>query len=771
MIDGSDQGDQFWQHLYVLRRRWWLILGCGLLAFAFRPRHVEVPEYSAEGVVQRKDERAAAFGGVNLAPPNLISELEILRSGGVLDGATDSLGLRVVAGGVAPPRRTLFAAVRSTRDALPGTYTLRRIDSTVTLTGPSGQVVGKSGSDLWIHAHGIDLQLASAAVPVNPTAIQIIPQEDALNVLKRGLNLVQVPGTNLIRISYRGSQPEQAALIVNGVMRAYQEFSSRTARDDARRRRETIATQLAAIADSLAIARQQVVDYQTRSGTLDPKDQGGVIATTLVASQTELRTLRYQEGILQSLLAGLRVPGSNDDAVRRVIILGKDIVPTVGDLYGKLQGYITERSQITAGRAGLTRGAVRVEALDSLIAGVKVDIRGVTEQSLTALRNRLRVAESRTTELEIELAKYPGRASIFSRLAQRADAVQATYNMMAGKYYEAQISEQVDPAKVEIIQAATTPRSPIPGQTKRSSVVYLVLGSIAGIGLAFLLEVIDRKIRTPADVARATNVQLLTCIPYFPALKPGKADSLVMINNKNQVGAEAFRLLRTATLFARARRSRVVAVTSSIPGEGKSLIAANFAIAMASQGTSVLLIDCDLRRSTVHELFHIPKSPGLTDALVNGTSATVYPAHLQVQTLQILPAGSTTTSPAELLGSKEFATLINSLLERFELIVIDTPPVLAVSDASSVMRLIDGVLVVARSGLTDRFALGHTMARLRQVDAPVLGVVLNGVQQKGGLYSGYGDYGYYGGAYAKYYVPEVESGKGKVAAFIGRVLG
>jgi capsular exopolysaccharide synthesis family protein len=260
----------------------------------------------------------------------------------------------------------------------------------------------------------------------------------------------------------------------------------------------------------------------------------------------------------------------------------------------------------------------------------------------------------------------------------------------------------------------------------------------------------NRKVRTPADVERASRLQLLAGIPFLSGLNDVRGSSLVMTKADGTIGAEAFRMLRTAVQYANADRPRVIAVTSSGPGEGKSLISANFAIAMAKQGMNVLLVDADLRRPTIHKLFDIPHVPGLSDLLGGAAVTPLKPEQLDVQSLRVLPCGTHSTNPAELLSSAEFGRLVEKLRGTFDLVVIDTPPLLAVADATALLPFVDGTLLVARSERTDRFALGHAVALLRRAKSPVLGVVLNGIRKDAAMYSASGT-GYYGYTYTDYY--------------------
>jgi capsular exopolysaccharide synthesis family protein len=201
---------------------------------------------------------------------------------------------------------------------------------------------------------------------------------------------------------------------------------------------------------------------------------------------------------------------------------------------------------------------------------------------------------------------------------------------------------------------------------------------------------------------------------------------LVTMADARSLGAESFRTLRTNLLFSSAVQSmREVIVTSSAPSEGKSTTAANLAVAFAQQGQRVLLVDCDLRRPQVHLVFGFPQIPGLTTALMGGASPAELVHGTAVENLAVLTAGPTPPNPAELLGGARMRDLLDRLSESYELIILDTPPVLVASDAAILSRHAGGTLLVVRAGKTQAAALREALQQLAHVGTRVIGTVLN----------------------------------------------
>jgi capsular exopolysaccharide synthesis family protein len=246
-----------------------------------------------------------------------------------------------------------------------------------------------------------------------------------------------------------------------------------------------------------------------------------------------------------------------------------------------------------------------------------------------------------------------------------------------------------------------------------------------------------------------------------PEAPDGGGAGLAVLNGRSS-GAEAFRTLRTNLIFSQAAgRLRTLVVTSAAPGEGKSTIASNLAAAFAQQGMRVLLVDCDLRRARQHETFGAPREPGLTQLVLRYARLAEVALPTEVENLFLLPAGTLPPNPAELLGSLRMQEVLAELGQAFDLVLVDTPPVLAASDGAILAAGVDGVVLVVRAGRTVRGAAQQALRQLDAVGARVLGGVLNDPEER---LAAYGGYGQYGGYYASYAAVGEPSSNGRPAA-------
>jgi capsular exopolysaccharide synthesis family protein len=312
--------------------------------------------------------------------------------------------------------------------------------------------------------------------------------------------------------------------------------------------------------------------------------------------------------------------------------------------------------------------------------------------------------------------------------------------------------------QLTVIESAGLPRRPI-GPNKVATVALAsLIGLVLAIGAAYLLEYLDDTIKTPDDVQELTGLPTLAGIAR---IKGEAQNRLPAMSQPRSPVAEAFRVLRTAIQFSSVDRpSRTLLITSPSPSEGKSTIAANLAVVIAQAGHNVLLVDADLRRPTQQSIFSLSDRHGLTDLLLelNGNSqngegsAALLNSRLQptaVEGLRLLSCGARPPNPSELLGSTKMRRLLAALASQFDVVIVDSPPILAVTDAVVLSAVVDGVVLVIDADETRRGPLQQAVSRLREANAHITGVVLNRLSLKSEGYRYY-----YSAESARYYTGE-----------------
>jgi capsular exopolysaccharide synthesis family protein len=293
----------------------------------------------------------------------------------------------------------------------------------------------------------------------------------------------------------------------------------------------------------------------------------------------------------------------------------------------------------------------------------------------------------------------------------------------------------------QVVQSASVPSAPSSPKVFRNTLLGAVLGLFLGLGVAYLLDRLDRRLREPEDIETALGLPMLGMIPRGAAASTSGAG--------DGMGLEPFRMLRAHLRYFNVDRElRTLLVTSALPSEGKTTVSSNLAAAAASTGTKTLLVETDLRRPVLTQTLGLTPSIGLAGALVGAGSleeAIRSAGHgddhrngnLGGVPLDVLPAGAIPPNPAELLESHAMEVLLAQAKEHYELVILDTAPLSVVADAIPLMTRVDGVIIVARVGLSTRDAAERLRARLENLEAPVLGVVANDVRSRLGEY-GYG---------------------------------
>jgi len=307
---------------------------------------------------------------------------------------------------------------------------------------------------------------------------------------------------------------------------------------------------------------------------------------------------------------------------------------------------------------------------------------------------------------------------------------------------------------VRIMDYAKTPQSPIKPRKKLNAMLGLLVGLMLGGGLAFLLEYLDTSVRTIEDIKKYFSWPVLGIIPRFDQVSPGKTSrsgtEVIVSKHPKSVPAEAYRTLRTnLQLSDLGHPPRSLVVTSAGPLEGKSTTALNLAVALAQKESKVLLVDSDLRKSTIHKTLHLDNSTGLTDLILDhGSLQAAVKQFDSVNNLWVLTSGSTPSNPSELLGSSRMKSLVEEAKEEYDYVVFDTPPLMSVSDTAVLASQTDGILVVISPGkLRGEVAL-RTKELVDRIETPVLGAVLNGVELNSS------DYYYYYRYYHYYDAPD-----------------
>jgi non-specific protein-tyrosine kinase len=360
-------------------------------------------------------------------------------------------------------------------------------------------------------------------------------------------------------------------------------------------------------------------------------------------------------------------------------------------------------------------------------------------EQLAKLEAGIQETEDEITRMQDDLA------SMFSarEIASTQDAILALQNKLSSlrMNYSSLLANSLQNAtnRLTILEPAGLPTEPIKQNLILNLLMALVVGAVLGAGGGYLLEFLDDSIQNSSELRQRLGIPLLASIPALP-----HSNKLVMINGgASPAGSEAYRGLRTNLQHIALTQSiGALVMTGPTPHEGKSITAANACISLALAGRRVILIDADLHRPKQHQLFQLSNAVGLTSVLLDSNLdlMTVLKS-TNVPNLRILTSGPLPSNPSELLGSERMQHLLDKLKTEADIVILDTPPVSAVVDATVLATQVEGVLIVLRANRTSWTVAKRTLEILRQVRAPIIGAVLNGVSFKQSTYS-YVEYGY-----------------------------
>jgi capsular exopolysaccharide synthesis family protein len=415
------------------------------------------------------------------------------------------------------------------------------------------------------------------------------------------------------------------------------------------------------------------------------------------------------------------------------------------------------------GSVATTKAALLAE-IRNIQGSVARDLAVVRRQE-AGLNGLLQNAKNNAFDLNLLAIEY-------NRLNRTKENSEKLYSVVLERTKEGDLARMLQVNNIRVAEAPTLPRGPIRPRTPMNVAVGFLAGLILGIGAAFGREMLDRSVKTQADLEGLLGLTFLGLIPaispdgakksknygYGRRKKLKKADQDTTELNADLIvhqaplsgPAEAARSIRTNLRFmAPDKPFRVLLVTSASPSEGKTTVACNLAITMAQAGQKTLLLDADLRKPRVHRIFGKSSDVGLTVALLDRAVLTDELLATDVPDLSVLPAGPIPPNPAELLQSEKFAELLDELKERYDRIVIDSPPVGPVTDAAVLTTQVDGTVLVVRAFRTPREVVADAKRSLQTVGGRVVGAVLNAVNLERSEYKGYYQYAYYrkGGYY------------------------
>jgi len=560
---------------------------------------------------------------------------------------------------------------------------------------------------------------------------QSFPGSDPVAVLLGTVAVEPVPETYVVEVRVTNNDPKDAALWANTLADVYMDYSIEGQVEAARRAYKWVNERLAETQTGMQQAQDKLLRASQGQDLYVPEGSVSAITTSItkltedhIQAQARRIELEAQLGEFQEA----RRRGRGTDAIPQV---GGDAV--VADMNGRIQALTLELAKM---RDKYKEGHPEVQKVQAQLSQLRQDRDARVAQIEEGLRAEYRQLQRKEAELKATIEEHKGRAADQSlkmteleSLKKQADSAAGLYTVLLQKLNETNIAASIQNNNVRLLDRAVVPNAPVWPRKRQIALVGLMGGALLGAGFVLLRDALDNTLKDADDVERHLHLELLASIPRYT-----KDDATL--------ATEAYQNLRTALLFSRrGEQGQVVLVTGTAPGEGKTTTLLNVAKLLAVSGESVVVVDCDLRRANLHLRLNVPREPGLTDFFVKNAEIASLVRTTRIQNLSAIAAGPLPPNPPAILARPELAELLAQLKQQYRWVLVDSPPVAAVTDALLLAQRADATLLVVQQNKVDRTMVKRSLLALRKVTPNVIGAVLNAVDVKTQGYYGYAEYG------------------------------
>jgi succinoglycan biosynthesis transport protein ExoP len=705
----------------------------------------------------------------------LQTEMAVLESRSLAGDVARATGLQVSLAEPARTRRSdLLQVVQVDTAALEGTYTLTRVGSgafhvSAVIVEPKDATRPFARSrtttrELGEARVGAPLALDGTTVVLEPAAEQherivlhVATYDDAVRALQEELVVTRPDReANVVLVRYRNTDAELAQQVLGTHASTFIQSRQDVQSADVRGTVTFLEEQLDTLGQQLGAAEERLRDFSAANRIVSPEDEAAEQVTRLIEMKAQRDVLDAERSSLAELMDEIRSEAATggtspagtaaESPYRRLLAFPSLFRSTVtGELLSMLADVENERTRklmlVTATDRDATLLQDRIRALEG-------QLQSIAETYLTSLNSQVASFDQALSGFQGELARIPDAQMTYFRLRRESEVLGELYTMLQTKRKEAEIAAAVEDLSVRVVDPAPLPRVPVRPRPALSLFMATLVGCLLGLGGAVAAEHRDRSVRNRKDVGRVTGGAVLGLIPELraPARTGSRRIPVGWLTNGRHVrptlvsrisagdpAVEAYRSLRTNLLFSRIEQPpRVIVFTSPMPGDGKSTTALNLALVLAQQGHRILLVDADMRRGVLNEVVRTAREPGLSEVLFGkvplGSAITPVEPREGVQ-LDFLPSGIWPPNPAELIASPRMRELLSTAREGYEMVILDAPPLNLVTDAAVLGTHCDGVVMVARAGVTEEAPLEYAVEQLASVRAPLLGTVLNGVEE------------------------------------------
>ncbi|MAI85865.1 MAG: hypothetical protein CMF99_01570 [Candidatus Marinimicrobia bacterium] len=607
-------------------------------------------------------------------------------------------------------------------------------------------------------------------------------------VLQRNLSVGRKGGTNMIWINYESENADEARRIVNTIVRRFEQKDKEWTNKYAINSISFLDSLVNIQEKKIENAENKKMEFMLEHDLFSMEANSDVIISQINDYEMKLYDIETEISIQQKQMDVLKSKFSKQE-----LNLTSSLMDNINIQLSSLRnevGRIESQIALNSGIYGDTHGSVI--ALNEKHSLIKEEInkkasllieKGITtndpllmrndqisqilalENSMMALKLNKDQNEKMLDLFKNKLNSIPETNIIMERMNREDEILNEHYLQLVNTLETTKMNNVIEKGDVQIVDLAKKPSRPFTPNHQKDIIIFCFFGLGIAIVIVFLIEFIDNTIKTIDEIEKYDK-SVIGVIPAIGKIssrgiisrylesksftvlggEKGIKRKIITRDNPKSPISESYRGLRTNILLTNTKDIKSILVSSAGPGEGKTTTVANLAITFANLGRKTLLVDTDLRRPVIHSVFNVKREPGVTNYLSGQTDdyhSLVKPS--EIENLSLLTSGLIPPNPSEMLGSKKMSQFIKKLESDWDMILFDSPPLVAVTDATMISKEIDSIILVIKAGQTDKKAFHHTMANLKNIEAPLDGIVMNAVTSK----SNYGSYYYY--YYHQYY--------------------
>ena len=598
--------------------------------------------------------------------------------------------------------------------------------------------------------------------------------------IRNSLLVNNIRNTNILQLTFSGPNADESRRIANMIANTYVGYDIERSKQKALRSLNFLDTLVKEQEEKIEYKERKVRDFKLSNNMYSLDGDASSIISQLNTYEGELYNLRAEINIRkekteilssklteeEKTLTDALINDINNQLISLRMEIGRLEIQIVqgSNTYGQDHGAVVELKNKLKGLKTQLNDKVNV----LINQGVTVqDPLKSRQNMITQLLNldseiisyQLRDSEinKMITFFSRKLNDLPEKQMELARLTRDADILNQNYSFLRKRLEEAKLNVAVQAGNAVLLDYARTPTSPIGPNHNRNILLCVFLGFFGSLLIVFIIEFLDNTLKTIDEIEKYD----LTVLGIIPAIgQSNKKDNHRNINGSTKTIkrrlitkedpkspiSEAYRSLRTSMLYSSSKKIKSILVSSAGPGEGKTTTVANLAITYANLGKKTILVDTDLRRPVVHKVFNLDREPGVTNFLAEQTNdISELVNETEIENLSVITSGIIPPNPSEMLGSKRMINFVKLLEEKWDMVLFDSPPLVAVTDANMISQEIDRIVLIVKVGQTDKKAFHHTINNLNHINAPIGGIIMNAVTNK----SSYGSYYYY--YYHQYY--------------------